>query len=71
MIKSGLELGNINLVSTGGILTLELFVAQEVTSRIEKLGKFVSGMILMSWDTDSIDDVYRGNITLEQYLDGE
>ena len=53
MIKSGLELGNANLVS------------------MEELGKFVTGMILMSWDTDSIDDVYRGNITLEEYLDGE
>ena len=71
MIKSGLELGNANLVSMGGMLGLELFIAQEVASSIEELGKFVTGMILMSWDTDSIDDVYRGNITLEEYLDGE
>lgn len=71
MIKSGLEMGNANLVSMGGILTLEFFVAKEVASRIEELGKFVSGMILMSLDTDSINDVYSGNITLEEYLDGE
>lgn len=71
MIQAGVQLGNINLISTGGILTLELFVAQDFMSRIEKLGKLVSGMILMSWDTDSIDDVYRGRITLNEYLDRE
>jgi len=36
-----------------------------------KLGKFVSGMVLMSMDTDSMDDVYNGKISLEEYLDGE
>lgn len=71
MIKSGLEMGNANLVSMGGLLGLEFFIAQEVTSRIEKLGKFVSGMVLMSMDTDSMDDVYNGKISLEEYLDGE
>jgi len=35
MIKSGLEMGNANLVSMGGLLGLEFFIAQEVTSRIE------------------------------------
>jgi len=50
-----------------------IFIAQEVTSRIEKLGKFVSGMVLMSMDTDSMDDVYNGkyrwkNIWMESKL---
>lgn len=71
MIKSGLELGNANLVSAGCLLGLEFYIASEFMSRIEELGKFVSGMILMSFDTDSIDDVYSGNITMEEYLDGE
>jgi len=71
MIKSGLELGNANLVSAGCLLGLEFYIASEFMSRIEELGKFVNGMILMSFDTDSIDDVYSGNITMEEYLDGE
>jgi len=71
IIKSGFELGNESMVSLGCTLGLELFIAQQVLSKIEEWGRLVNGLILMSMDTDSMDDVYRGRITMEQYLDGE